>query len=86
MEKAFENLRFPIAKSKKLLRIKCFGNFEVFCKDVPVVFGRSKAKEVFAYLVDRHGAGVNTAELCAILWEDSVEQAKKQTLSQKLNF
>lgn len=78
VEKAFENLRFPIAKSKKLLRIKCFGNFEVFCKDVPVVFGRSKAKEVFAYLVDRNGAGVNTAELCAVLWEDSVEQLKNR--------
>lgn len=78
VEKAFENLRFPITKSKKLLRIKCFGNFEVFCKDVPVVFGRSKAKEVFAYLIDRNGAGVNTAELCAVLWEDSVEQAKNR--------
>lgn len=28
--------------------------------------------------MDRHGAGVNTAELCAILWEDSVEQAKNR--------
>lgn len=78
VEKAIENLRFPIAASKKLLRVKCFGNFEVFCEGVPVAFGRTKAKEVFAYLVDRHGAGINTGELCAILWEDSVEQEKNK--------
>jgi hypothetical protein len=38
----------------------------VFCEGVPAAFGRTKAKEVFAYLVDRHGAGINTWELCAM--------------------
>ncbi len=55
------------------LRIQCFGNFEVFAGNRPVPFARAKAKEIFAYLVDLRGAGANTGELCAVLWEDSTE-------------
>ncbi len=57
----------------KKLRIQCFGNFEVFAGNRPVPFARAKAKEIFAYLVDLRGAGANTGELCAVLWEDSTE-------------
>lgn len=52
------------------LHVHTFGNFEVFCNGIPVDFGRSKTKELFAYLVDRKGAGSTTSELCAVLWED----------------
>ena len=31
--------------------VQCFGNFEVFCNGTPLVFKRSKAKELFAYHV-----------------------------------
>lgn len=53
-----------------VLKVQTFGNFEVFYKDKPVAFGRAKAKELFAYLIDRRGATVTTAEACGILWED----------------
>lgn len=33
-------------------------------------FSRSKAKELFAYLIHKHGAGCTTRELCAVLFED----------------
>ena len=33
------------------MRVKCFGNFEVFCEGVPAAFGRTKAKEVFDYII-----------------------------------
>ena len=52
------------------VRVQCFGNFEVFWKNKPVVFQLSKAKELFAYLVHRKGASVSMAELAAVLFED----------------
>ncbi len=64
-------LRFPVElKTNKKLKIKCFGNFDIFYKGKPVKFGYSKSKEVFAYLVDREGSAINVNELNAVLWEE----------------
>ena len=41
-------------------------------------FGRSRAKEIFAYLVDRRGAASNTNEICTILWENSINDTSKK--------
>ena len=57
-------------KSKPLLKIKCFGNFEVFNEDGIVHFSRALGKEAFAYLIDRKGSGCTVSELCSVLWED----------------
>lgn len=65
-----DNLELPPAGSMKRVRVQTFGNFEVFVDGVPLRFGRAKAKELFAYLVDRKGAGATTAELISVLWED----------------
>ena len=67
----FDNLRTPIEiKERHTVRVQCFGNFEVFANGKPLELYYSKSKELFAYLVDRRGAACNTAELCAVLWED----------------
>lgn len=78
VQKAFDHLRHDPRSEKALLRVQCFGNFEVFYKDEPVAFARARAKELFAYLVDLRGAAASVGELCAILWEDSVEQEKNK--------
>ena len=66
-----QNLRNPIPLSLgKKLQIKCFGNFEIFRDGKPVSFSYAKAKELFAYLVDREGALVTLGELNAVLWEE----------------
>lgn len=71
---AMENLRHPIQiKSDSRLRIQCFGNFEVFSEDKPVVFKRAKTKELLAYLVDRRGAICTNNEIIAVLWEDETD-------------
>lgn len=70
---ALKNLRNPILKNTEKLFVQCFGNFEVFYKGVPLAFKRSKAKELFAYLVNLNGASCNASELCAVLWEDAVD-------------
>ena len=70
-----DNLRNPVERKKDTgkLRIQCFGNFEVFdCNGNPVIFQRSKSKELFAYLADRRGALCTNNELCAILFGDRV--------------
>ena len=57
-------------QSMDSLRVKCFGDFEVFFEEEPLRFKRSKTKELFAFLVDRNGAGVTAKQICASLWED----------------
>lgn len=61
------------------VKVQCFGNFEVFWKNKPVVFQLSKAKELFAYLVHRKGASVSMAELAAVLFEDKEDGLSVQS-------
>lgn len=63
------NLRNPIEPDSQGVSIRCFGSFEVFVDGRPVVFGRPKAKELLAYLVDRRGSVVSKKELAVVLWE-----------------
>lgn len=56
--------------AEKKVTINTFGNFEVFVEGEIVRFSRSKSKELLAYLVDRHGAGVTNAEIAMTLFED----------------
>lgn len=68
--------------SKKVLKVNCFGNFEVLANGKPLSFKRSKTKELFAYLIDRNGSGVTSQQICAVLWEDGDEKAKLVYLRQ----
>lgn len=80
---ALDNLRHPLpeasAEPPERLRVQCFGNFEVFFGGKKVHFDRSGAKELFAYLVSRRGAGVTTGELCGVLWENDFDLALKKS-------
>ena len=79
-----DNLRFPIVPKKNVkLRIQCFGNFDVFQPNGEHVrFERSKAKEVFAYLVHRHGSSCTLREIFAVIFEDEPYEKKLQNLLQ----
>jgi len=78
--KAMERLRNPINKNDKRMRVQCFGNFDVFVDEKPLYFPRSKAKEIFAYLVSRNGARCSNNEIIAAIWEDrnDTESLKSQ--------
>jgi two-component system LytT family response regulator len=78
IETELKNLRFPVRENAHRLRVQCFGNFEVYADEQPVHFEFSRTKELFAYLIDRCGASVNTAELCCALWEDDDYSRKVQ--------
>ncbi len=80
-------LRYPIPeeKSHALLRVNCFGNFEVFLPTgEPLHFGRSKSKECFAYLVSRCGNTCTVRELAGILFEDEPYDRKQANYMQKI--
>ena len=71
-----------IRQSQQPLTVKCFGTFEVYAKGEKLTFKRSKTKELFAFLVDRHGAGVTVAEIGAALWETDEDQRNHNYIHQ----
>lgn len=86
IKEEFDELRHPIEPiSTATLRVQCFGNFDVFTPDgKPVHFERSKSKEVFAYLVHRHGSSCTIKEIAAALFEDEPYDSKQQAYLQKI--
>lgn len=66
----------------KSVSVHTFGNFDVFTKSETVSFERSKSKELFAYLIDRRGAGSSTAQIAAVLWEDEADVKKRKNATQ----
>ena len=65
-----------ILRKEKPLTVKCFGNFEVYAKNEKLIFKRLKTKELFAYLVDRNGAGMTAKQICAVLFPDDSDDGK----------
>lgn len=68
VKKEIQNLRRPIAPRK--IKVKTFGNFEVTINGKPLDFKYRKAKEAFAYLIDRNGATCSVGEMMVALFEE----------------
>ena len=73
-----------VRKKEKLLEVKCFGNFEVYVKGERLLFKRSKTKELFAFLVDRNGAGMTAKQICAVLFPDDTDDVKNTAYLRQL--
>ena len=73
-----------VKTTEKLLTIKCFGHFEVLYNGEVLPFKRKKAKELFAVLVDRNGAGVTAKQICAILFPDDTDDTKNAAYLRQL--
>ena len=71
-----------IRQKEKPLEVRCFGNFEVYAKGKKLMFKRSKTKELFAFLVDRNGAGVTVSEIGVTLWDNDEEQKNQNYIHQ----
>ena len=69
VKKELDDLRRPVRNPKRI-RIRAFGNFEVYLDGNPISFKYSKTKEMLAYLVDRKGTLCTNSEIMAILFED----------------
>ena len=75
VQKEIDNIK-GVRQKEKLLEVKCFGNFEVYAKEETLQFKRSKTKELFAFLVDRNGAGMTAKQICAVLFADNTDDGK----------
>ena len=78
-----DNIKGARQKEKPLV-VKCFGNFEVYVKDEKLVFKRLKTKELFAFLVDRKGAGMTAKQICAVLFPDDMDDTKNASYLRQL--
>ena len=61
------------------LQVKCFGYFEAFWHGKPLDFSRKQTKELFAYLINRHGDACTAEEIAAAIWEDEGDLIKLKT-------
>ena len=73
-----------VRQREKLLTVHCFGNFEVYAKDEKLMFKRLKTKELFAFLVDRKGAGMTAKQICAVLFPDDEDDVKNAAYLRQL--
>ena len=79
-----DELRFPVSDSaRKRVRIRAFGNFEIYADGKPIKFQYTKTKELIAYLVDRTGTTATINEMLSVLWED---ESKKSHISYLKNI
>lgn len=67
-------------KIQSRIKVQTFGGFELFVDGQPVKFGRIKAKELLAYLIDHRGAAVTAGDICAALFEDADDKTAKGNL------
>lgn len=65
---------------RQRLKVKCFGEFEALVDNRPLETKRKKTKELLAYLIDRRGAAVTTAQICVVLWEEEIIDNKKRDM------
>ena len=80
IRQAMEHLRTPVKPEQtKRVRFQCFGNFEVFVDNKPLIFKRSKSKELLAYLVDRMGSSATMGELMTAIWDDGPDTSSRQS-------
>ena len=77
-----ENLRTPVKWKETGICVNTFGSFELIVNGKEVSFGREKAKEMLAYLVDKQGKGATRKELAAVLFErDDYSRSTQNYLS-----
>ena len=86
VKRELSDLRFPVAPKKDaLLRVQCFGNFDVFLPGGGHMhFERSRSKEIFAYLVHKCGSSCTIKEIAAALFEDEMYDQKQLNYMQQL--
>ena len=83
VQKEIDNIK-GLRQREKNITVNCFGNFEVYAKKEKLVFKRLKTKELFAFLVDRKGAGMTAKQICAVLFPDDADDTKNSAYLRQL--
>ena len=83
VQEEIDNIK-GVRQKEKPLTVKCFGNFEVYASGAKLAFKRLKTKELFAFLVDRKGAGMTAKEICAVLFPQDTDDTKNAAYLRQL--
>lgn len=75
---------FKDSEKRAHIEVKTFGNFEVFVDGKTVIWHRQKAKELFAFLIDKQGASVTNSEIALALWETDANVKSVATIISSL--
>ncbi|MCR5848133.1 MAG: response regulator [Lachnospiraceae bacterium] len=80
------NLRNPVEEGKNTydFYVRTFGNFDVYAKGEPIIFKRSRSKELLAYLIDRKGAGATKKEIALILFPNQEYERRVEDYINKI--
>ena len=65
-------------EDNRMVTFRTFPRFDCFAGSLPVDFGRAKAKELLALLVDRRGGFVTMEEAITALWQEKTANLSKQ--------
>lgn len=80
-----DNLRNPIAEENdSKVKVVTFGNFDIYVDGKPLLFKRTKSKEMLAYLIDRKGTGSTKKEIAAVLFGENVYDRKVEDYINKI--
>ena len=78
IERELDDLLHPVDNPMPRVFVRTFGDFDLFVDGLVVTnFGRSKAKELLAYLVSKRGGTANKQELIAVLFGDKYTPSTK---------
>ncbi len=84
LKRELANLRVPLVSHK--LKVVTFGSFDVYDENNKHVnFSRKTNKEVFAYLIDRHGSEVTTKQICMDVFERDFDLSESKIISTYLH-
>lgn len=79
-----ENLRNPVKWKETGIYVNTFGNFDLIVQGEKVSFGREKAKEMLAYLVDKQGKSASRREIASVLFENTDYSRATQNYMSKI--
>lgn len=71
-------------RCSRRIQVRTFGGFDVFVDGKRLSFGRSKSKELLAYLVDRRGSSITLREAANILFEDGQYDVRRRKYMQTI--
>lgn len=77
IRKAVERIcqkREPVVRKEENIKILSLGGFDVFIGNMPVRWSRSKARELFAYLLQYSGQKRKKFKICEDLWPEFESQ------------
>ena len=73
IQEELEYITPNLKRDAEKLTVRCFGQFDVFWKGQPLMFGRKQTRELLAFLINSNGAVCTAEEIATALWEEETD-------------